>query len=330
MWPHDGNPAYGIFVKRQVESLRALGQTPEVMFVEGHRSRMSYLRAAWRMVRLNFSPHRPTLVHGHGGETALVVRWYVRAPVIVSYCGDDLLGTPGASGSLTRGSLLRRFVLRRLAPVMSATITKSAEMETALPAAARGRNLVLPNGVDRRLFACRPRDEARRELAWSPAERVVLFAADPSVPRKRYPLAEHACELAEREIGDIRLHVAWGTSPADMPRLMAASDCLLLTSQIEGSPNVVKEAVTCGLPVICTRAGDVAEVLDGVEPSWICSDSPTELARALAACLRDRRRSNGWERSAWLDEEQIARRLLELYDRLSGGRAHKASASCAA
>ena len=117
MWPWEGNTAYGIFVSRQVESLRELGFDADVLVVEGQRRRSDYLLAALRMLALNFSAQRPKLVHGHGGETALVVRWYWRGKAIVSYCGDDLLGTPRADGSLTRASQLRSSLLRRLAPV---------------------------------------------------------------------------------------------------------------------------------------------------------------------------------------------------------------------
>jgi glycosyltransferase involved in cell wall biosynthesis len=319
MWPHSAHPAYGIFIKRQVDSLEALGLECEVLFVEGYRSRWAYTGAALKLLRLNFSRRRPVLVHGHGGETALVVRWYVRGAVVASYCGDDLLGTPRADGTLTRGSRLRRFVLRRQARMMSATVTKSAEMAAALPRAVRRRNLVVPNGVDRNLFRPLPQDEARRELGWPSAERVVLFAADPKVERKRFWLADAACREAERATGPIRLEVAWGVAPAEMPRVMAAADCLLLTSAIEGSPNVVKEAVTCGLPVVATDVGDVAEVLSGVDPSWVCAAEPRPLAEALARCLSERERSNGWEQSAWLGEDEIATRLVALYDRIAPG-----------
>jgi glycosyltransferase involved in cell wall biosynthesis len=317
MWPREQSPAYGVFVKRQVESLRSLGLRCDVMFVEGYRSRWDYARAAWYMLRLNWSPSRPSLVHGHGGEVALAVRWYLRGSVVVSYCGDDLLGTPRADGSL--GRRLRRFVLRQHAHLMSATITKSAEMETALPPATRKRNLVLPNGVDRSMFHPQPRDDARRELGWKADERVVLFAADPAVPRKRFWLAQAACKEAARRVGEIRLEVANGVSAELMPRLMAAADCLLLTSSIEGSPNVVKEAAACQLPVVATDVGDVRKVLDGVEPSWVCVGHPNDLAAALVDCLTEPRRSNGWERTEWLDARQIATRLLELYGAIAPG-----------
>jgi teichuronic acid biosynthesis glycosyltransferase TuaC len=319
MWPYDMHPGYGIFVFRQVESLRALGLDCEVIFVEGYRSHWAYVRESLRIVRLNFSSRRPLLVHAHGGETALVARCYVRGHVVVSYCGDDLLGTPRADGSLTRASRVRRTLLRAHARLMARTVTKSTEMERALDRSARERNLVVPNGVDRSIFHPCSREDARRSLGWSAEDRIVLFAADPAVERKRYWLAQAACREASRALGPIRLEVAWGVSPAEMPMLMAGADCLLLTSAIEGSPNVVKEAVACGLPVISTDVGDVAEILSDIDPSWVCVAEPAAIAVALADCLAERRRSNGWERSAWLGQERIAERLLDLYAELVPG-----------
>lgn len=319
MWPHDGHSGYGIFVARQVESVKSLGIECDVEFVEGYRSRWSYLQGAIRMALLNFSSRRPLVVHAHGGETALVARWFIRGPVVASYCGDDLLGTPLANGNLTRSSRVRRAILRHHARLMTRTITKSMEMEQALPPRAQRKNTVLPNGVDRDVFRPQSREEARRKLGWPADDRVALFAANPAVERKRHWLAESACKLAEDDVGPIRLEVAWGIPPDEMPLLMAAADCLLLTSAIEGSPNVVKEALCCNLPVVSTNVGDVTELLANVEPSWVCCAEPEELAEALGACLGSPDRNNGWERSAWLDQERIAQRVAYLYAELAPG-----------
>lgn len=317
MWPNDERPDYGIFVKRQVESLMAAGLRCDVFFIRGYRSAVAYPLAALRLLAWNLRQHRYVLVHGHGGETALVARFYMRAPVLISYCGDDLLGTPRANGSVPLGHRMRRWVLRQHARLLTATLTKSKEMEDALPHAVRSRNAVVPNGVDRRLFTPIGRGEARRHLGWDNGEHVALFAADPAVERKRHWLAQAACDLAAQRLDGVRLHVAAGVAPEAMPLLMSAADCLLLTSSIEGSPNVVKEALMCDLPIVTTPVGDVRELLAAVEPSWICEAEPDALAESLVECLRDPRRSNGREASAQLGTEEIASRVLSLYAKLA-------------
>jgi teichuronic acid biosynthesis glycosyltransferase TuaC len=321
MWPHDDNPGYGIFIKRQVDSLIAAGLRCDVVFVRGYRSQWAFGRAAAKLAAANFRGRRYELVHAHSGETAFAARFFARAPVLVSYCGDDLLGTPRADGSIPLAHRARRWIVRQQARMQTATLTKSREMEGVLPRPVQPRNSVVPNGVDRAAFAPIDRAEARRQLGWGDDERVALFAADPAVERKRHWLAEAACEIAATELDGVRLHVAYPSPPEEMPVLMSAADCLLLTSTIEGSPNVVKEALMCDLPVIATPSGDVRELLDGVVPSWVCDSDPAELGAALVECLREPRRSNGREASEWLGSERIAARVLELYERLAPGSA---------
>jgi glycosyltransferase involved in cell wall biosynthesis len=193
------------------------------------------------------------------------------------------------------------------------TITKSAEMQAALPASVQRRNTVLPNGVDTSLFRPIDRIEARRSLGWDETRRIALFAADPEVPRKRYWLAHAAVERARTAMPDLSLQVARGIPPAEIPQLMSAADCLLLTSSIEGSPNVVKEALMCNLPVVATPVGDVQELLADVLPSFVCEPSEDVLSDAVMQCVEPPRRSNGRDRSQHLDASAIAARLLALY-----------------
>jgi teichuronic acid biosynthesis glycosyltransferase TuaC len=317
MWPHAENPAYGIFIKRQVESLIASGLRCDVLFIHGYRSALAYALAALRLLAANRQGPGYALVHGHGGETALPLRFYTRAPVLVSYVGDDLLGTPRADGTVSLPHRARRSLLRQHARLLSATLTKSKQMEATLPGRLRGRNAVIPSGCDPELFAPMPREEARARMGWDPDQRIVLFAADPRVDRKRHWLASAACDRAREALPDIRLHVAVGVSPTEMPVLMSAADCLLLTSSIEGSPNVVKEALMCNLPVVVTDVGDVRELLAGVEPSWVCPDTAERLAGALIECLAQPRRSNGREAATRVALGAINERIIALYASLA-------------
>jgi teichuronic acid biosynthesis glycosyltransferase TuaC len=320
MWPRPGHDAFGIFVRRQVESLIAAGVRCDVMVIHGYRSPLAYGVAAARLGRLAVSgSNHYRLVHAHGGETAIPARFYRRSPLLVSYCGSDLLGVVGADQTVPLSWRLRRAFVRESARLTQATITKTEELERCLPKAARVRNAVIPNGVDRNLFRPIPKTEALAQLGWDAEVRVALFAADPNLRGKRVELAEAACEAARRRGYSVRLHVAAGTPPDRMPLLMNAADCLLLTSIAEGSPNVVKEALACDLPVVSTPVGDVRTLLGGVAPSLVTDADPEALATALIDCTRDSGRSNGRERSRWLGDREIAERILEIYRRLVPG-----------
>jgi teichuronic acid biosynthesis glycosyltransferase TuaC len=313
-WPRDENTKSGIFVERQVESLRRRGIRCDVLVVRGYRSPFAYVSAAARLLTWNVT-RRYRLVHAHGGEVALSARFYLRAPLLVSYLGSDLLGYPRLDGRVPPRGQLRRFVIRQHSRCASATTTKTLEMEAALPARVRRRNVVIPDGVDEQLFVPMPIHDARNALGWHDDERVVVFAANPTAAGKRFHLADAACRIASAKVGAIRLYVAHEIDPDRMPIVFSGADALIFTSSREGSPNVVKEAMMCNLPVVSTRAGDVEERLAKVEPSWVCDPDPDALGAALAECVADGRRSNGRMYASGLTLDAVAERILGQYRR---------------
>jgi teichuronic acid biosynthesis glycosyltransferase TuaC len=315
MWPDAERPVYGIFVERQIESLRQEGIRCDVLYVRGYLGFQVYpLAAGWFLSSRKALRKKYRLVHAHAGETALVVSSLAGVPKVASYCGDDILGKANSDGTFTRRAELRRWFTKQSSRFYTLTITKSQEMATALPASTRKDNSVIPNGIDEREFHPIDRDEARVKLDWDQRERIVIFVATrPHESRKRLDLARAAIAEAERVVGPIRLFVAENVPPDDLPLIMNAADCLLLTSRMEGSPNAVKEALMCNLPVVSTDVGDVAELLFDVSNSTVCLDTPTDLGAALIDILQMCVRSNGRERRADLKQSKIAERILNLY-----------------
>lgn len=314
MWPEPKRPAYGVHVQRQVDSLVAAGARCDVLYLRGYRSPLAYPLAALYFLWTSLAwRRRYRLFHVYAGETALAARFHLGTPMVVSYCGDDLLGDRGADGALSRAARARAALLRAHARLFPATITKSRVMEDVLPPRVRARSHVIPNGTRLDLFRQLDRGEARGRLGWGD-EPVALFAvAKPWSAAKRRDLAEEACRRS-----GFRFHVASDVPPDEMPVLMSAADCLLLPSAVEGSPNVVKEAMACNLPVIATAVGDVPERLEHVEPSWLCEPDAEDLARALRECNALGRRSNGRESAIELDEPRVAARILAIYRRVGG------------
>jgi glycosyltransferase involved in cell wall biosynthesis len=319
-WPTEHNETYCIFVRRQVDALAALGLQVEVLFIRGYRSALAYPLAAVRLMCWSVARgRRYRLVHAQGGEAALAARFYWRAPLLVSYLGTDLLGDARRDGRILLRHRLRRAMIRQYSRLATATITQSTEMEGTLPAPVQARNTVLSNGVDVELFAPVDRAEARRELGWDQDARIALFAADPDVALKRFWLARAAVDRARGRLPDLLLEVVSGQPPDRIPLFMNAADCLLFTSASEGSPNVVKEALLCNLPVVSTPVADVPEMLDGVTPSCV-SDSELGLSEALVQCLGEPSRSNGRESAKRrFDAGMVAKALLATYERLAPG-----------
>ena len=69
---------------------------------------------------------------------------------------------------------------------------------------------------------------------------------------------------------------------------LASSDVLLLASLVEGLPNVILEAMACGIPVVATDVGGVSEAMDdGVEGFLVPARDPDQMAETLLRLAAD-------------------------------------------
>jgi len=94
---------------------------------------------------------------------------------------------------------------------------------------------------------------------------------------------------------------------------MNAADALLLTSYSEGSPNAVKEAMACNLPVVSTNVGDVQELLGDVNQSRVCT-SKNDLINTLHRILRQGHRSNGRQHIRHLSLDDMGDQIISVYE----------------
>ena len=178
----------------------------------------------------------------------------------------------------------------------------------------RARVMVLPSGVDPDVFRPGCRKTLRGVLGWREEELIVLFNAGYDARNKRLDLAMNAVQEARRRAPSVRLEVLDGNvDPARVPDMMNAADCLLVTSDAEGSPTVVQEALATNLPVVSVDVGDIAERLEGVACSCVAERDPRALGRALAEVLNPPRRSDGRKRAEEFSSTRIARELGRLY-----------------
>jgi glycosyltransferase involved in cell wall biosynthesis len=314
MWPEEHRPWYGNYIHSQAQSLIARGVDLEFIVMRGYASKWEYARGAGRVLARNLTP-RYDVVHAHYGYSGMTARLNVRTPLVVSYCGDDLLGTPDPAEPtrMSLGSRALASMFAQLGRFACATITKSAEMESRLPARVRMRNRVIPNGVDLESFAPIDRLAARERLGWPEGERIALFVGNRSDPRKNYPLAEAACAAAARSCPELMLRAADGVDPRAVPLYMNGADVLVFPSRSEGSPNVIKEAMACALPIVATPVGDIRERLDGVDGCWVVPPAADAFAAAMVKALGHGRSRDARAAVAELSMDKVAERVEHLY-----------------
>ncbi len=279
MYPTPDRPYFGIFVERQVAALRRAGVDVALEIVSADRGEADYLLGRGR-VRDAVSKVRPHLIHCHYGYTPLAAA-FSGVPYIVTLCGDDINGQSDGRGGITLKSRAGVFVTQLFAAGARRVIVKSEEMRRHLWPVARRKSEMLPNGVDLDLFSPGSRVDARRRLG-IPSDGLVLgFVNSIRQPTKRLDLAEAVRdELASRRIA-AHLLVVDAVPAADMPWYYRAADCLLMTSDREGAPNCVREALACGTPVVGVPVGDLPELISTPAMGRVTERDPARLADAV-------------------------------------------------
>ena len=295
-----------IFFRQQIETLESKGVDCEVCVVPGaeqvdgdmgsRRGPIEYLRY-FPKVRRALREGEFDLVHANYGLTAPYAATQFSLPIVLTLWGSDVVGFDG-------------LVTKAFAWRADAVTVRSAEMRELL---GREDAHILPSGVDLDRFRPNDRDEARERVGWESDGAHVLFPYSPAYERKNYPLAERVVNAVAGDLDrDVTLHTMSGVDHETVPYYVNAADCVLLTSDHEGSPNTVKEAMACNVPVVSTDVGDVRVRLDGVAPGGVGTDEAGLVAH-LRDVLSSDDRSNGREAVREVSWDRIGERLVEIY-----------------
>jgi glycosyltransferase involved in cell wall biosynthesis len=106
-----------------------------------------------------------------------------------------------------------------------------------------------------------------------PLARLVLVGDGPERPR------------LEQSAGE---GVVFTGQQRDVSRFFAIADVMALPSLTEGSPNVLLEAMACGVPSVATAVGGVPEIVtDGQEALLVPARTPEALAAAIGRVLTE-------------------------------------------
>lgn len=301
------------YCRREDEALGALGHEIEIFELGARKNMLGLLRCAvaYQSVRWRF---QPDVIHAHYGAMTACFSTILASgtPVVITFRGSDLNPVP-SGGRL--GVVIRHLFSQLGARFADGIVCVSAELRDRL---WWRRNIasVVPTGVAQSEFQPLARDVARRRLGWDSAAPVVVFNAGREPDVKRLDVAVAVIERVRDRWPDVRFEVLDGRrDSALVPTILNASDCLLLTSDFEGSPTIVQEAIACNLPVVSVPVGDVPERLRTLRHCHVVPSNVEALAAALAGVLAVRARSNGAETPGMeaIALESTAKRLEQAF-----------------
>ncbi len=241
------------------------------------------------------------------GVGAAVIAARLGVPFSVTVRGDDINIFAEERG---RGTAIR-WMLRRAALVIALSDDLKARVERLT--GGHPNVTVIPNGVNGERFHPCDRDAARRRLGLDPATRVcvsvgrlhaskglpvlvdalarlprpfddvhlfVIGAPDPEADAR----AAIAARVARHQL-HCRVHIVGAQSPDQLADWYNAADLFCSATTREGSPNVLLEAMACGLPCVTTPVGGNREAVTTIDVGMLAPPEAAALGDAMAAAL---------------------------------------------
>jgi teichuronic acid biosynthesis glycosyltransferase TuaC len=300
MYPTPDMPAFGTFVKEQVESLIQNGIEIDILFINGSEKTLNYF---WAFPRLwaRMLTRRYDLIHAHYVFSGIIARAQFLYPVVLTHHGSQVFQSWQAP--LCR--LVSRFVDR--------TIVMSPEMKER---GRLGKSYIVPCGINFDFFKPIPASEARKELGLPQDKKLVVFIGEYFKWNKRWDIVQASVKILQEKHRDVEL-VLVAKKPHDVvPKYLYSCDALVLVSDGEGSPMVIKEAMACNLPIVATPVGDVADVIGSTEGCYLCSQDPRNVAEKLELALYPSKRTKGRNNIAHLDNNVISQKIITIYQDL--------------
>ena len=307
-WPTKEKPFLKPFIVSQIDSLVRNGVTVDVLNLNATDSSFNYIAGAFRLQKM-IRNREYDIVHAHYSYCGWVAVLQRRVPVVVSLMGNDLFGVLNSRGGQSIIGYFNILTSTLLVNIAEAIIVKSHRMKELINA---DHVFVVPNGVDFDNFRPKRIMSAGRESETKHTRRI-LFLGDPANSRKNYSLALNAVRLLKKDYSDAELVTPFGISAREVCDAMNASDVLLFTSLQEGSPNVIKEAMACNLPIVSVDVGDVREVIGRAKGCYVTSFDALEIAEKLRLVLENGKRTNGRVSIRHLEINNIARKIIGIY-----------------
>ncbi len=289
------------FVTEQVQALCKAGAECRFFQVR-HKGVIGYLKQLPELKKV-IREFKPDIIHAHYGLCGLLANLQRKVPVVTTYHGSDI-NEPKVrklSSIAIRFSAYNVFVSQKNIDIIK----------------PKKNYALIPCGINLEDYPIVDKAEARNQMRLESDKKYILFASAFDNKVKNAFLAKESVSLLNDS--NIELLELKGYARQQVAILMQAVDVFLMTSISEGSPQVIKEALACGCPIVSVDVGDVRERVKGVEGCFMANNhDAVELADCLRKALEFNGKTSGRERlvSDGLENRHLVEYLMALYEKL--------------
>ncbi|WP_017726210.1 glycosyltransferase [Halalkalibacterium ligniniphilum] len=350
MYPGKDSKTFGIFVKNQVEALRAKGAEVDVVAVQNpSMSKPDVMKkyakwAAQTLASFLTKGRQYDVVHAHyvfpTGMLALLFKKVFKTRLIVTAHGGDI------NRMAKKNQRIRRWtetILHEADHVITVgtELYDEVQREFHVP---KDRLSVINMGVNLEVFQPHDKTEARKVVGIKEGMRPIVFVGniikekgilelvdafaalkklDPSLalylvgnPKLASFLEEVKERIARLGLEDVHLQPA--VPQQEVAIWMSAAEVFVLPSHMEGFGLVAVEAMACGTPVVGAGVGGLKTLLRDGHGIIVEPENAASLAEGIGQALydegvRERLIEAGRRRAVENDQERLTEKVIEIY-----------------
>lgn len=260
-YPTKRYPAYGSFIQSQIDSLSKRNILAEVFFINAKENgKIEYLKSI-RKLRKVLRNGRFDIIHCHHVYAAAITLLAKKnEKIVTSFLSDGYREIMLPGNRLYGSRILSWIITRSDGKIFKKAIPSYLEHDDF--------SFYLPNGVNTEHFVPVEQNIAKKHLNLDPTKRYILFVSANSLHRreKRYDIFRNVMkQLAEKyDLRDVEELLMVKAQINELPYYYSAAEIHLLVSDFEGSPNSVKECLSCGTKVISRDVGNVYKMIYGI------------------------------------------------------------------
>lgn len=294
----------GIHVQEQILYLtQKYSLDYQVEFIDGRKSKFNYIKSIFTINRI-IRQKDFDIIHIHFGLSGLFLLFnpFLKTPVVVTLHGSDTMAGKayGLMLPITRQVVKRA---KRVILMNENMVNLFSKHNTKL--------VKIPCGINVREF------NIGRKNKSGPFK--LGFPGNKNRPGKNFSLFKEIVDKLDAEGHEIEILEFHNLTREEVIQNLSMLDCLLMTSLYEGSPQINKEAMANGIPIVSTNVGDVKKILFEVDNCYVVdsfeADQFLEPIKKIISLKNKDRVTNGKKRieELQIDQDTVAIKIFNVY-----------------